>query len=314
MGEEVESASQTYLRLARISIRVNIFDRSGAGQKALSTHERHSSCRQRCRGAAFIHYLMKACRNAHCSLSLTSMFSNRFLWVLAFLACAYPIFYNRLWQRLLIEKDFSQAPPHIQAVINKCLSLQQEPGPSPDFWKRSRSDRFERGTRPVLIKGGRIWTGRENGTQVIYGDILMEKGVIQNVGRLGWLDLTAFGGDLQVVDAKGAWITPGLVDIHSHIGNFPLPNLRGSSDGNSLNGIAQPWLRSLDGLNTHDETYPLSLAGGVTTSLVLPGSADAIGRYQSLRVERSAKTLLRRTSFCDQVARNLRKVTFLDAG
>lgn len=220
------------------------------------------------------------------------MFSSRFLWVLAFLACAYPIFHHQLGQRLSIKKDFSQAPPHIQGVINKCLSLQQEPGPPPDFWKRSRSDRYEHGTKPVLIKGGRIWTGKENGTQVIYGDILMEKGIIQNVGRLGWMNLTAFGGDLQVVDAKGAWITPGLVDVHSHIGDFPLPLLEGALDGDSQNGIAQPWLRSLDGLNTHDETYPLSLAGGVTTSLVLPGSVNAIGRRKILHRDWSTEPLL----------------------
>lgn len=41
--------------------------------------------------------------------------------------------------------------------------------------------------------------------------------------------------------------------------------------------LTLPWMRSLDGLNTHDDSYQLSVAGGVTTSLVLPGSADAIG-------------------------------------
>lgn len=126
----------------------------------------------------------------------------------------------------------------------------------------------------MLIKGGRIWTGRNNGTQVIYGDILMDKGIIKRIGKLGWM---SSGSDLQVIDVKGAWVTPGLVDIHSHIGDISLPNLKGSDDATSLHGIVQPWLRTLDGLNTHDETYPLVLAGGVTTSLILPGSVDAIG-------------------------------------
>lgn len=106
----------------------------------------------------------------------------------------------------------------------------------------------------------------------------MEKGIIKSIGRLDWIDKNAYAGDLRVVDVKGAWVTPGLVDVHSHIGDLSLPVLEGSLDMNSLNGIVQPWLRSLDGLNTHDETYPLTLAGGVTTSLVLPGSADAIGK------------------------------------
>ncbi|KXN85384.1 hypothetical protein AN958_11484 [Leucoagaricus sp. SymC.cos] len=206
------------------------------------------------------------------------MFARHLLWGFVLLGFLYSItFHPKLSQTFSFQKDYSQAPPHIQPVIAKCLSLRQEPCPPPDFWGRSCSDRYEPGTRPVFIKGGRIWTGRNNGTQVIHGDILMDKGIIKSIGRLGWMDLDAYGGDLQVVDAKGAWVTPGLVDVHSHIGDFSLPELEGALDDNSMQGIVQPWLRSLDGLNTRDETYPLSLAGGVTTSLVLPGSADAIG-------------------------------------
>jgi hypothetical protein len=60
------------------------------------------------------------------------------------------------------------------------------------------------------------------------------------------------------------------------------PYLRGSSDTNSFKGLVQPWLRSLDGLNTHDEAYRLSISGGITTAVVLPGSANAIGLYRYL--------------------------------
>lgn len=55
------------------------------------------------------------------------------------------------------------------------------------------------------------------------------------------------------------------------------PGLSGAGDGNSRKGIVQPWLRSLDGLNTRDAAYQLSISGGVTTALVLPGSANGIG-------------------------------------
>ena len=67
------------------------------------------------------------------------------------------------------------------------------------------------------------------------------------------------------------------MDLHSHIGVGSSPSLSGSADTNSHNGLIQPWLRSLDGLNTHDDSYQLSISGGVTTALVLPGSANAIG-------------------------------------
>lgn len=71
--------------------------------------------------------------------------------------------------------------------------------------------------------------------------------------------------------------TTSIVDLHSHIGDSPSPELDGADDANSILGTVQPWLRALDALNTHDDSYALSISGGVTTALVLPGSADAIG-------------------------------------
>ena len=69
-----------------------------------------------------------------------------------------------------------------------------------------------------------------------------------------------------------------IVDMHSHLGVDSLPALSGASDTNSVWGIAQPWLKSLDGLNTHDEAYAFSVSGGVTSAIILPGSANAIGK------------------------------------
>ena len=51
----------------------------------------------------------------------------------------------------------------------------------------------------------------------------------------------------------------------------------GASDGNSRKAPILPWLRSIDGLNTHDASYELAMAGGVTTAQILPGSANNIG-------------------------------------
>ena len=52
----------------------------------------------------------------------------------------------------------------------------------------------------------------------------------------------------------------------------------GATDVNSPNGPILPWLRSVDGLNTHDDAYELAMAGGVTSAQVLPGSRNVIGR------------------------------------
>ncbi|KDR75826.1 hypothetical protein GALMADRAFT_69126 [Galerina marginata CBS 339.88] len=168
-------------------------------------------------------------------------------------------------------------PFHATEAVFRCRQLKLQAGPPADFHQRDVSDRFEAGTRPVLVQHAKIWTGRKNGTEVLNADILLDKGLIKSIGHLGDSSIEAYGNELVVVDAKGAWVTPGIVDIHSHLGDAASPALDGAEDDNSLKGTIQPWLRSLDGLNTHDDSYPLSISGGVTTSLVLPGSADAIG-------------------------------------
>lgn len=171
----------------------------------------------------------------------------------------------------------ASTPSHAASIISRCQALTEQVGTPDDFKRRSKSDRFEPGTKPVLIKDAKIWTGGRNGTEVVRGDVLMDKGLIKSMGRLLPTALDTYGSELQVVDAGGAWVTPGIVDIHSHLGDASSPELQGAIDDNSLKGTIQPWMRSLDGLNTHDESYALSVAGGVTTSLILPGSANAIG-------------------------------------
>ena len=68
-----------------------------------------------------------------------------------------------------------------------------------------------------------------------------------------------------------------IVDLHSHLGAASSPALNGAEDDNSFKGLTQPWLRIVDSLNTHDDSFALSIAGGVTTALVLPGSVNSIG-------------------------------------
>lgn len=166
--------------------------------------------------------------------------------------------------------------PHLAYARARCRQLSSPPG-FQESSPRTVSDRFENGTPPVLIRNARLWTGSRNGTEVIHADMILDKGIIQAIGRPIHPFLQSYGMDLVTIDVKGAWVTPGIVDVHSHLGVSSSPELEGSNDGNSMSGIIQPWLRSLDALNTHDDSYPLSIAGGVTTSLVLPGSANAIG-------------------------------------
>lgn len=192
-------------------------------------------------------------------------------------------FYSTDGNSLLNTANAPLRPWQLEAIA-QCQAIQTFPGPGPNFYERQQSDRFVEGTNPVLIKNARIWTGARNGTEILRGtDILLHKGLIQRVGHLGeGIQLATFlapgyRDKLVTVDANGAWVTPGIVDVHSHTGVDAAPELRGASDGNSIKGNIQPWLRSVDGINTHDDAYQLGIAGGVTTALVLPGSANAIG-------------------------------------
>ncbi|KAF9012391.1 hypothetical protein BDQ17DRAFT_1419786 [Cyathus striatus] len=178
-----------------------------------------------------------------------------------------------------LNQDSSRSanvPANAQHILQRCHSLNALPGPPSDFHSRLKSDRFVPGTQPVLIKNATIWTGRDSGYDVVHGNLFIESGIIKAVGHVNPSFLKGLD-NLVTVDAGGAWVTPGIVDMHSHLGVDSVPELKGSDDTNSLKGLVMPWLRSLDGLNTHDEAYQLSISGGVTTANVLPGSADAIG-------------------------------------
>ncbi|KAK2464537.1 hypothetical protein APHAL10511_003444 [Amanita phalloides] len=193
-----------------------------------------------------------------------------------------------------IPRDLLKHRHYLRA---RCKSVRTPAGPPESYRPESRlsgrgekgggggsSDRYVPGTPPTLIKNAKIWTGERNGTFTIYGDVLLDKGLIVAVGHVPPAIVDAFvpaGSEarrhLVVLDARGKWVTPGLVDLHSHIGLSSLPSLEGARDTNSHKAPILPWLRSIDGLNTHDESYKLTTAGGVTTAQILPGSANNIG-------------------------------------
>lgn len=135
----------------------------------------------------------------------------------------------------------TQFSAQVFSTILRCQSLRDNATTtsSADFARRS-SNRYVPGTRPVLIKHARIWTGERNGTQVIRGDILMDKGLIKSIGHISDVTLAQFKSNLIIIDANNSWITPGLVDIHSQLGNRPTPYLKGASnDCRSNNGDTQ---------------------------------------------------------------------------
>ncbi|KAL8291602.1 hypothetical protein RQP46_001860 [Phenoliferia psychrophenolica] len=192
-----------------------------------------------------------------------------------FTLVAYPNLFNggakggfKTVQHPLVVKAFKES-------VGSCERLHVLPGPPKAFAQRTKSDRYVEGTPSVLIQNATIWTGEDNGNEIVHGDILLANGIIQSVGSI--VDVNSLPADAVIHQAHGAFVTPGIFDMHSHIGVDAAPGLSGASDTNSVAKPVLPYLRSLDGINTHDLAYKRTVAGGVTTSLVLPGSANNIG-------------------------------------
>ncbi len=122
----------------------------------------------------------------------------------------------------------------------------------------------------VLLRGASVMTAA--GATLPVGDVLIQGGKIAAVGA----ELDVPEG-AEIIDASGRWITPGLIDPHSHIGVLPVPRVRALVDVNESTGPFQPELRAADAFWPQDPTIERALAGGVTTIHVLPGSANLIG-------------------------------------
>ncbi|TFK75753.1 composite domain of metallo-dependent hydrolase [Pluteus cervinus] len=174
--------------------------------------------------------------------------------------------------------QIQRIPINAESILAQCAAISEEPGPSFDFSDREKSDRFEEGTPATLIRNARIFTGEKNGSIELHGDIFLDNGIIKGVGRVP-RHLYANRDDVVKINANGRWVTPGLIDLNSHLGVLSSPITRGTGadDVDSNKGPILPWLRTVDGLNTHDDGYELAISGGVTSAQVLPGNKNAIG-------------------------------------
>ena len=126
-------------------------------------------------------------------------------------------------------------PHHRSELQAICKSIRTPAGPPHSFSTaaRTENDRFVPGTPPVLLRNATIWTGSGNGTEIVHGDVLLDRGLVVAIGDIppSLLDRVrqSSGSGLRVEDVGGAWVTPGLVDLHSHLGVGSAPYLSGKS-------------------------------------------------------------------------------------
>ena len=120
----------------------------------------------------------------------------------------------------------------------------------------------------LLLKNGLIHTMTEN---AFLGDIVVNNGKIVAVGPA----LSQEGA--EVIDLGGRFVLPGLIDAHCHIGMWEDGMGEEGSDGNEMTDPITPELRAIDGLNPFDPCFLEARAGGITTVVTGPGSANVIG-------------------------------------
>ncbi|KGP91493.1 amidohydrolase [Pontibacillus chungwhensis BH030062] len=121
-----------------------------------------------------------------------------------------------------------------------------------------------------LIKNGTIIVG--NGETLTNASVLIEGGKVTQVGQV-----THSEEPEQVIDATGLYITPGLIDVHTHLGVHEEGIGQPGQDFNETSSPITPEIRALDGINPRDKGFEDARKAGVTTVQVLPGSANVIG-------------------------------------
>ena len=126
-------------------------------------------------------------------------------------------------------------------------------------------------SRPTYIFNLTILTAA--GPTIQRGAVLLSNGKIVAVGA-GPIDVPA---DAVRIDGAGKYLTPGIIDVHSHLGVYSAPGVDANSDGNEATNPTTPNVWAEHSVWPQDPQFPRNLAGGVTTLQVLPGSANLIG-------------------------------------
>ena len=162
----------------------------------------------------------------------------------------------------------------LAALLAGCAGAPQKPAApakSYDYTANPYPSTYQRvASPPVLLQHATVLTG--TGARLEDADVLLRDGLVVAVGS--GLDAPA---DAVRVDATGRWVTPGIIDVHSHLGVYPSPGTASHSDGNEATApvTAQVWAEH--SIWPQDPGFHAARAGGVTAMQILPGSANLIG-------------------------------------
>jgi len=124
----------------------------------------------------------------------------------------------------------------------------------------------------TAIVGATVFDGE--GGRIDDGTVVLADGVVRAVGGPD----TPVPADAVRIDGHGKWVTPGVIDIHSHLGVYPTPNVPAHEDGNEMTGPVKPEVWAEHSVWPQDPGFSRALVnGGITTLEILPGSANLFG-------------------------------------
>jgi imidazolonepropionase-like amidohydrolase len=125
---------------------------------------------------------------------------------------------------------------------------------------------------PTVIRHATVFDG--DGRQINDGTVVLAEGLVRAVGGP---ELPSPPG-AQEIDGTGKWVTPGIIDVHSHLGDYPSPGVDANSDGNEATSPVRPEVWAEHSVWPQDPGFSRALVnGGVTTLQILPGSANLFG-------------------------------------
>ena len=130
----------------------------------------------------------------------------------------------------------------------------------------------------MLIKNGKVLT--MTGKTIDNGFVNIENGKITAVGRMNELDREVgeqVSASESVLDVQGAWVTPGLIDAHCHVGIAEEKWGMIGDDCNEMTSPVTPHLRALDAVNPMDPAFHDAIIGGITSLMTGPGSSNVVG-------------------------------------
>ncbi|TVY81685.1 hypothetical protein LSUE1_G002182 [Lachnellula suecica] len=167
----------------------------------------------------------------------------------------------------------------LDARLQKCAEYNTPPIKYPVTQAQSRTNpRWSPAgqNKVIVLKNATLFDGESFVSGSV--DIVLNKGVFVSIFKSG--EHSAFAQDAVILDLAGKYVTPGLVDMHSHHLAIPWPALKATRDENEMHpdtGPMTPQLRIVDSIKGYDLATEVIASGGVTTSLILPGSANIMG-------------------------------------